>query len=169
MEFMEVVNTRRSIRHFEDRPVEAELVDKVIAAGMTSPSAGNQQPWHFVVVTEREKLDAIPDVSPYAKMAAEAPVAIVLCGASDGTPWPDLIQQDLGACAQTMLLAARDLGLGSVWTAAYPLADRMEGLRALFGIPEDVIPFAVIPMGWPEGEFKSVDRFKAERIHRGVW
>lgn len=169
MEFSEVVSTRRSIRRYLDRNVPAEFVDRVIAAGMSAPSAGNQQPWHFIVITERDTLDTIPTFHPYAKMLAEAPVAVVLCGDPVGTRWPDLWPQDLAACAQTMLLAARDIGLGSVWLGVYPSKDRVDRLRSLLGVPEDVWPFAIISLGWPATEFKAVDRFKPERIHQERW
>lgn len=169
MEFSEVAASRRSIRHFEDRDVPAELVDRIIAAGMSAPSAGNQQPWHFVVVTDRETLDVIPDTQPYAKMTREAQVAIVLCADASDVRWPQFWPQDLSACAQTMMLAARDLGLGSVWVGVYPLEDRMDALRELLGIPDSIAPFAIVPLGWPADEFKTVDRVKPERIHREAW
>ena len=68
-----------------------------------------------------------------------------------------------------MLLAARDLGLGTVWTGVYPLKDRMEGMRELFGIPANIYPFAIVPVGWPDTEFKAMDRYNGSLIHSENW
>ncbi len=169
MEFQEVVTTRRSIRQFRNQPVPEELVTLLIRAAMTAPSAGNQQPWHFVVITDRAKLDAIPAIHPYSKMVLQAPVAILVCGDAMVKPWTDFWVQDCSAATQNMLLAARDLGLGTVWAGIYPVQERISGFRRLFSIPEPIIPFALVPVGWPAGDFSAADRFKTERIHRQTW
>jgi nitroreductase len=169
MELLEAIKTRRSIRQFQDRPVSEEHVMTILEAAMLAPSAGNQQPWHFIIISDRAKLDAIPTFHPYSKMVLQAPVAILICGDHTGKPWPDFWVQDCSAAAQNALLAARDLGLGSVWAGVYPAVDRMAGFRTLLTIPEHIIPFALIPVGWPTGTFQSVDRFKPELIHRETW
>ncbi len=169
MELKEAIRTRRSIRKFTSEAVPQEMIQLILEAAMLAPSAGNQQPWHFVVVTDRQKLDAIPEFQPYAAMLREAQVAIVVCGAPEGTKWPDFWVQDCSAAVQNMLLAARGLGLGSVWTGIYPLEDRVAKMRELFGIPEMVYPFAVVPIGWPDGEFSAKDRYRAAAVHRNRW
>lgn len=169
MELKEAIATRRSIRQFQERPVADEHIQALIEAAMQAPSAGNQQPWHFVVITDRAKLDAIPSFHPYSKMVLQAPVAILVCGDPAGTPWPDFWVQDCSAATQNLLLAARDRGLGTVWTGVYPVEERMAGCRRLLEIPEQILPFALIPVGWPKGDFQTADRFKPERIHREQW
>ena len=169
MELLEVIKTRRSIRQFQDRLVPEDHVNRIIEAAMMAPSAGNQQPWHFVVITDRSKLDAIPSFHPHSKMVLQAPVAILICGDPAGKPWPDFWVQDCSAAAQNALLAARDLGLGTVWAGIYPVPDRMAGFRSLLAIPEHIYPFALIPIGWPAGDFQTADRFKPELIHRQTW
>ncbi len=169
MELMEAIRTRRSIRKYTDRPVPGEMIDAIIQAAMMAPSAGNQQPWHFIVSTDREKLDRIPSYHPYAGMIRHATVAIVVCGAPEGTKWPDFWVQDCSAAIQNLLLAARDLGLGTVWTGVYPLEDRMTKTRELFAIPGNIYPLAIIPVGWPNAEFSSKDRYEANRLHRELW
>ncbi len=169
MDVMEVIRTRRSIRKFTDKPVLPEMIDTILQAAMLAPSAGNQKPWHFIVVTDREKLDHVPSYHPYAGMIRQAGVAIVVCGAPEGTKWPDFWVQDCSAAIQNLLLAARGLGLGTVWTGVYPLEDRMIKTRELFGIPENVYPLAIIPVGWPDAEFKAKDRYEAGRVHRDSW
>ena len=169
MECIEVIRTRRSIRQFEDKPVPEAMVRQIVEAGMLAPSAGNQQPWHFLVVTNRDKLTAVQSFHPYSKMAAQAALAILLCGDPTICKYPLYWPQDCGAAAQTMLLAARDLGLGTVWLGIYPQEERVAGCRALWGIPEQVVPFALIPVGWPAAAFVTVDRFRPERIHHERW
>lgn len=169
MEFKDVVATRRSIRQYQDRPVGEELIQAIIEAAMMAPSAGNQQPWHFLVITDRAKLDAIPAFHPYSKMVQQAPAALLVCGDPSGTPWPDFWPQDCSAATQNMLLAARDLGMGTVWAGIYPAEDRMAGFRRLLNIPEHIYPFALIPVGWPKGDFQTAERFKPERVHRDTW
>lgn len=169
MELSEAIATRRSIRQFQDRPVAEAHIQALVEAAMQAPSAGNQQPWHFVVITDRTKLDAIPSFHPYSKMVLQATVAILVCGDPIGKPWPDFWVQDCSAATQNLLLAARDRGLGTVWTGVYPVEERMAGCRRLLEIPEQILPFALIPVGWPKGAFQTADRFKPELIHWEQW
>ena len=169
MELIEAIKTRRSIRQFQDQPVSADHIKTIIEAAMLAPSAGNQQPWHFIIISDRAKLNAIPSFHPHSRMVLQAPVAILICGDPTGKPWPDFWVQDCSAAAQNALLTARDLGLGTVWAGIYPVEDRMAGFRNLLAIPEHIFPFALIPVGWPTGPFQSFDRFKPELIHQENW
>lgn len=169
MEIKQAIYSRRSVRSFSAEPVAGELIEKLVAAAMQAPSAGNQQPWHFIVVTDRQKLDEIPSFHPYCKMVNQVSMAIVVCGDARDKKWPDLWPQDCSAAVQNLLLAARAEGLGAVWTGVYPFEERMAGCRKLFNIPQEVFPFAVIPIGYPkdkEQAFKEKDRFKSELFHR---
>ncbi len=168
MELLKAIHTRRSIRSFTDKPVADEDIDKILRAAMSAPSAGNQQSWHFIVVRDKEKLAAVPAIHPYAKMVPQAQVAIIVCGRLDGK-WPAFWSQDCSAATQNMLLAARDLGLATVWAGIYPETERMAGFRNVFGIPEDVLPFAIVPVGWSDTEFKEMDRFRPELVSYEKW
>lgn len=169
MELMEAIRTRRSIRKFTDAPVTEEMIRSLLEAAMLAPSAGNQQPWHFIVVTDRKRLDKVPEFHPYCGMIKNAQAAVVVCGAPEGIKWPDFWVQDCSAAVQNFLLAACDAGLGAVWTGLYPLEERMQGARQLFNIPEDVYPFAIIPVGWPDMDYHAVERFNPEIIHHESW
>jgi nitroreductase len=169
MELFDVISTRRSVRRYTEQDVSEAMIDKVIRAAMMAPSAGNQQPWHFIVTRDREKMEKVSEFHPYASMLKNAPVAIVVCGDPNHKKWPDFWPQDCSAALQNMLLAARDLGLGTVWAGVYPLKDRMEGMRELFGIPANIYPFAIVPVGWPETEFKAMDRYNGSLIHSDNW
>jgi nitroreductase len=165
---MDCIMTRRSIRQYTDQPVPEEVETQLLRAAMAAPSAKNQQPWHFVVVRDRTLLEAISEASPYSGMTRNAQLAIVVCAAIDEKDpgyWP----QDCSAATENLLLAANALGLGAVWLGFYPLADRVVKMRALLDIPEHIVPFSVVPLGYPAEHPAPADRFDAQRIHRDRW
>ena len=163
------VFSRRSIRRYTDEPVTDAQVERLLRAAMAAPSAGNQQPWSFVVVRDREKLGAVPAFHPYAAMLPKAPVALVVCGHPEDCKWPQMWVQDCSAATENILVEAEALGLGAVWLGVHPLEERERGLRELLGIPEDVVPFAVVPLGHPaEGKAPS-DRYDPARVHVERW
>lgn len=169
MDLFEAITTRRSIRSFIERDVPDAMIDRLLGAAMLAPSAGNQQPWRFIVVRDRGKLDQIPSFHPYCKMITQVSVAIVVCGDPTGKKWPDYWPQDCSAAVQNLLLAARAEGLGTVWTGVYPFEERMAGCRSLLQIPPEIFPFAVIPVGYPKeppDAFKQKDRYRQELVHR---
>jgi nitroreductase len=168
MDALEAIYTRKSVRKFEDRDIPEELAGKILKAGMSAPSAGNAQPWQFIVISERKMLDKIPDVSPYAECTAKAPLAILVCGDKKLEKHKDYWIQDCAAASQNMLLAAHALGLGAVWTGAYPMENTMEGYRVLLKLPEHIVPFSLVVIGYPaEGGRK--ERYIEERVHHGKW
>lgn len=169
MDAMEALLCRRSIRVYKPEPVPTELVNELIRAAMYAPSAGNQQPWHFLVITDRKVLDEIPKVHPYAAMAAQCPVAVLVCADVRQLRHPDYWVQDCAAATENLLLAAHVKGLGAVWVGMYPIENRTEPIRRLLGLPEGIEPFALLPMGFPVQKPEQPDRFDAKRIHMGKW
>lgn len=167
---MEVIFTRRSIRKYTAQPVAEEAVMRLLAAAMAAPSAGNQQPWQFVVVRDRAALDAITRINPYAQMLREAPVAIVVCADLGRSKYPvDYWVQDCAAATQNILLAAAAMGLGTCWLGIYPDPERVAGLRRLFATPEGIVPFAAVAVGHPAQTPGPADRFDKGRIHYEQW
>jgi nitroreductase len=167
MDALETLFTRRSIRKYTDEPVSAEHIKTLLEAGMNAPSANNRQPWHFIVVDERDRLDAIMEVHPYSKMLAQAPLAIVVC--ADITVSKRYWQQDCAAATENILLAARALGLGSVWLGVYPKEARVEGVTEIFNLPEQIRPLCVIAVGHPAVEAKRVERYDSSKVHQNQW
>jgi flavin reductase (DIM6/NTAB) family NADH-FMN oxidoreductase RutF/nitroreductase len=168
-ETLEVIHNRKSVRHFTDQAVSEEQIKLLLRAGMAAPSAVNRQPWAFYVVTKRETLDALGEQLPYAKMLRQAQAAIVVCG--DMEKAGNLKEQgywvqDCSAATQNILLAAESIGLGAVWTAAYPYEDRTKVVVEILNLPEKHIPLNVIPIGYATGEDKPKDKWKPENI---VW
>ncbi len=173
MDTLEAIHTRRSIRKYEDRPVDGESIRKLLAAAMSAPSARNAQPWRFVVIDEKPLLTEIGQINPNAKMAAVAPAAILICGDLSLEKSAGYWVVDCAAAAQNLLLAAHALGLGAVWTGVFPREPRIKGLRRLCGLPEDVVPHTLIVLGHPAEQpaeqLDNVDRYRDDRVCRNRW
>ncbi len=172
MEALEAIQTRRSVRKYEKREINDEIVQKLLSAAMSAPSAANQQPWEFIVIKDRDMLDAIPAFSPFAKMAAHAPLGILICGDTRNLIAPGFWVQDCSAATQNILIAAHALGLGAVWTGVYPM-DLMDGRVTGFvkhcQLPEGVVPLAFVALGYPAETPSKQNRFNPYRIHANVW
>jgi nitroreductase len=166
---MKAILSRRSIRRFLSRPVPEELMVELLEAAMCAPSAANEQPWQFVVIDQRRLLDEIPKFHPYAAMVAEAPVAILVCGDMERDLRKGYWVQDCSAAVENILIAVVEKGLGAVWVGIYPRDDRVRAMRALLDIPESIVPFALIPLGFPAEEKPPAQRFDAGRIHYNGW
>lgn len=164
---MDVINNRRSIRKFKRQAVEKAKIEKLLRAAMQAPSAGNQQPWEFIVVQGKESLKALSLTSQYSKLVAEAPLAIVLLANEKGMRFPQNWEQDMSAAAQNILLKAVDLELGAVWIGVAPDKDRMSYVAGMFNLPEKVKPFCIIAIGYPADgqENVFVDRFDETKVH----
>ena len=169
METYEAILTRRSIREYTGQKVSDELIEKLIKAAMYAPSARNYQPWHFIVITDREILNKIPGVHPYADMLNNAPLAILICGDTHLEKSEGYIAIDCAAATQNLLLAAHSSGLGAVWLGVYPREERMKGLIELFELPDNIVPVSLVSIGYPAEEKIAENRFHTNRIHRNTW
>lgn len=161
---MDIIFHRTSIRKYLPQKIEENKISEILRAAMAAPSAGNQQPWEFYVVREKEKLQQLAGTSPYAGCTAEAPVAFVACYRRN-CRMPEYAQIDLSAATENLLLKADELGLGAVWLGIAPLQERMDAVRKVLEIPEELEAFAIIPCGYPAEEKIQQDRFEENRIH----
>jgi len=161
---MNPIYTRVSIRKYQDRPVEKEKTMAILRAAMQAPSAANQQPWEFFVVTNREKLAALSEVSPYAGMTKNAPIAIVAAYRKDCRV-PAYAQIDMSIAMENLWLETSMQGLGGVWLGIAPQEERMTAVEEIIGLPETMRAFAVFPYGYPAEEKPQEDRFDESRIH----
>lgn len=167
---MKEIFNRRSIRKYEDRPIEKEKIEKLLRAAMQAPSAANQQPWEFIVVQDKELLKKLSEASPYSKMVASSGVTFVLLSRKEGLIFADCSPQDMGAAAENLLLEAVELGLGAVWLGIKPVEERMDYVKNMFNLPENIEAFALIPVGYPDGQKNQfVDRFDETRVHYEGW
>jgi len=169
MEAIEAIHTRRSIRRYTDKKISEEIIREILKAAMQAPSAGNQQPWQFVVIDDRNLLEKIPSIHPHAQMAREAQLAVLVCGDLGLESIKGYWVQDCSAATQNLLLAAHALGLGAVWCGVYPREERVEEFRKLLELPKNIVPFALVPIGYPGEKKEREERFKVERVHRNKW
>lgn len=164
--------TRTSIRAYQDKAVESDKIETLLRAGMAAPTAMNKQPWHFIVVTDKNTLKAIAEATPNAGMAAQAPLAIVVCGdmskaAQDANK--DFWIQDVSAVSENILLAAHALGLGAVWTGTWPRMERCAKIQKLLKTPDHIVPFSTMVIGYPAENPTPKDKFKTENISYNVY
>lgn len=169
MDTYQAILNRRSIRRFTNTPIEKNILERLLKAGMFAPSARNTQSWHFILITEREILGKIPDAHPHARMCLEANAVIVVCGDLEIEPSAEYNAINCSAATENILLAAHELGIGSVWLGVYPRPDRVEGVTKLLGLPSNIVPVSMIALGYPNETKETPDRFIKERIHYNKW
>ncbi len=162
---MNEIFKRVSIRKFNEKPVEKEKIEKILKAAMAAPSAGNQQPWEFFVVTDKEKIQKLSACSPYAGCSAKAPIVIVPCYRTSGLRFPEYDTIDLSIATENILLEITSLGLGGVWLGVAPDKDRIDKIDKELGIGKDIHAFALVALGYPAEEKTQQDRFDESRIH----
>lgn len=155
---------RVSIRKYQDRPVEKEKIMEILRAAMAAPSAKNQQPWEFYVITKKDTLEKLSKASPYAGMTGNAPVAIVSAYRKDCAV-PCYADIDMSIAMENLWLKTDEIGLGGVWLGIAPIEERMKEVEEIVGIPDDQRAFAIFPLGYPAEERAQQDRFDESRIH----
>ena len=167
---MNMIFKRKSVRSFTDEKVSTDKIKNLIRAGMQAPSAFNSQLWEFIVVSDKKDLKAVSKMSRYARPAENAQKLIIVLGNTerDNVVMP-MIQQDLSACTQNILLQAVAEGLGAVWLGFYLIEDRVNSLRQYFNIPEYIIPFSVIAIGYPKEDKEPESRYDESKIHLGKY
>ncbi len=169
MDALEAIMNRRSIRKFTDAPVSEEHIQTLLDAAMAAPSACNAAEWHFVVITERATLDAIPEISPYAAMAKQAPLAILVCADTAAEIYPGFWVQDASAAMENLLIAATALGLGAVWTGIHPVIERGAAFAERFKLPKGVEALGLAIIGHPAQTLAPHGKANPSRIHRNSW
>lgn len=160
MNFLELAKKRYSVRDYQQKPVEEEKLNMIMEAGRVSPTAANQQPNHFLVLTESEDLKKLEKgANPHG-----APLAIIVCADKNSAwvrPFDNTSMVDIDASIATdhMMMCAEDLGLGSCWITYFdPMIIRKE-----FNIPENLIPINILVIGYPDGKLASSTRHSTTR------
>jgi len=168
---LKMIFERRSVRTYEDKEVPESTVIDLLEAGMAAPSACARDPWHIVVVKNRDLLLQISEGLPNGKMLAGAAFGLVICGDLDlaHDHQVSYMLQDCSAAIENILLAATALGLGACWLGVHPREERTEHLRRLLGIPDGVIPVSVIAVGWPSETPAARTRYSEQKVHREHW
>ena len=168
---LQFIFSRRSIRKYQDKEVPDQMIADLLEAAMAAPSAVKKDPWHFIVIRQRQTLDKMAAFMPNAQMLKQATTAIVVCG--DITKAHDqqesYMLQDLSAAVENILLAANAMGLGTCWLGVHPRPDRMDNIRALFSLPDNIIPMCGIAIGWPAELPPARTRFNQGVVHFENW
>jgi len=166
----EIIKKRRSIRKFDPKAIVTdEQIKLMLEAAMLAPSAVNSRPWEFIVVKNRDKLNAVPEFHPYSNMLKDASVAIIIVAnpnALDGTKihGAEMWQHDCGAATQNILLQAAHMNLGTCWCGLHPFENNMTGTRKLFDIPKNRVPFCIIAIGVAAEGFGSRGFYDEKKV-----
>jgi nitroreductase len=171
VETWDAITARRNVREFDGRPIPPEHLDRILEAGRRSPSSKNEQPWDFVVVTQRAALQRLADVWRFGRHIAGAAAAIALLSpASEDPDARETYAFDLGQAGMSMMIAAADLGIGSCHSA---IGDQAMA-RALLGFPEDRECVIILSLGYPAARplspiARSNRRAFDDIVHRERW
>lgn len=169
METFHTIINRRSIRKYQFRKIEDEKISKLLKAAMYAPSAMNLQPWHFIVINNENVLEETVKSISHAEMIKQSGNAILVCGDASLEKNESWLIQNCSASVQNLLLAAYDMQLGSCWIAVHGMPDVLRNLVKQFNLPQNIIPIALVALGYPDEVVKSEDRFIQEKIHFNKW
>jgi nitroreductase len=161
--------SRRSIRKYKKKQISKELIKNLLEAAMSAPSAGNEQPWHFIVITDTQILGEIPTFHNHAEMLKDASLAILVCCDKNLQKHKEMWIQDCSAATENILIAVQAKELGAVWLGVYPRTERVNGLKKLLNIPEYIIPFSLVSIGYPAEQKPKANRYNESRIHYNIW
>lgn len=169
MNRLSAIMDRRSIRKFTDQPVEREKLEAILRAAMQAPTGKNSQCWEFLVIEDETDRAAVSTMSPYAQCAKNAKALIlVMVNMNRADPDVPMWVQDLAAASMNTLTQAELEGLGATWLGMYPFEERLKALRSYFHLPEQLIPFAVIALGYKQAEKSPEDRYDPDKVHWGA-
>lgn len=178
---LENILSRKSVRSFTEQKLTQEQIETLLRAGMAAPSGMNVQPWKFVVLQDASRYETVFGPENFNnRIYAQSAAVIVVCAdttvmrrpqeGGDPVAVPNGIwRDDAGAATENILLAAEAMGLGAVWTACYPYKARYMPVKEALNLPAEVVPYAVVPVGYPAGDDAPKDKWDPSRIHYEVW
>ena len=171
---LETIMSRKSVRSYTEQKLTDAQIETLLKAAMAAPSGINIQPWRFIVVTDQSIKEALQADGPQ-RMYSQCAALFVICGETDfvnrnGEKVPNgNWTADCAAATENLLLAAESIGLGAVWTACYPFHDRMDPVAAYLNLPGNIVPYSIVPVGYPAGDEQPKDKWNPERIHYNRW
>ena len=169
MDAIQAILTRRSIRKYKKKPISEKVIKELLEAAMSAPSAGNEQPWHFIIIDDPNILSKVPTFHSHAQMLKNASIAILVCGDMNLDEHQGMWIQDCSAATENILIAIRAKDLGAVWLGLYPRKERIKGMIELLRLPQNIMPFSLISIGHPVENQGKVDRYNPLRIHHNKW
>lgn len=179
---MQNILNRKSVRSYNGDTIPADVMENLLKAAMAAPSAVDRRPWSIIVMTDKSQYETVFEGNFNMQKFMESGAIVVLCadtihmGPSREDPdGPDVAQvnqlwrDDMGAVAENLLLAVEAYGLGACWTACYPYPQTMEPVKRCLGLPASVVPYAVVPIGYPNGDTQPKDKWDPARVHYDRW
>jgi len=164
-DIFDYIYQRRSIRRYLDKEVDKDILENLVKAAMAAPTACNNQPWEFIIITEKEVLDNLRDHLTFGQYNATA--AIVACGnmklAKGGMR--NYWVQDCSAAIENILLAASGLGLGGVWIGVHPIPSVIEPVSEVLSIPDYVVPLGIAYIGYPAEKKEPRTQYNEKRVY----
>ena len=179
---MENILARKSVRSYNGDTIPAAVMEDLLRAAMSAPTGMDIRPWSFVVLTDKSQYETIFEGNRNIKTFMESGAIIVVCADTTVTrptrenpdgpavtrPNP-MWRDDVAAATENLLLAVEAYGLGACWTACYPFPNTMAPVKTALGLPETVIPYAVVPIGYPSTENTPKDKWEVSKIHYDRW
>ena len=173
MDTLKALATRKSVREFTDEGLTFEDIKTILTAGMSGPTCENKRMWSFIVVRNKETLGKMAvanglDASPVRRAA----IGILVCGDLDRAlpEAPDYWVIDASVAAQNMVLAAHDLGIGSVWRGCWPMEDWVQEIKERFRLPENIVPHSILALGYAaEPDLTERNLYEGDRVHFDEW
>ncbi|WP_337866927.1 nitroreductase family protein [Ignavibacterium sp.] len=169
METFHTIINRRSIRKYKFGKIEEEKINQLLRAAMFAPSAMNLQPWHFIVINNENVLEETVKSIPHAEMIKQSGNAILVCGDISLEKNESWLIQNCSAAVQNILLAAYNLQFGSCWIAVHGMPDVVRNIIKQFNLPQNIIPIALVALGYPDETITAEERFKQDKIHYNKW
>ena len=177
---MENILSRKSVRSYTDQKLTDAQIETLLRAAMAAPSGSNIQPWSFVVLTDTTQYKTVFEGNLNMEKFMQSAAVFVLCadttvtrtprGGGDPVTMPNgTWRDDLGAATENLLLAAESMGLGACWTASYPYKDRYMPPKVALGLPDTVVPYSIVPVGYPTGDEQPKDKWDPAKVHYGRW
>ncbi|MBP5527091.1 MAG: nitroreductase family protein [Bacteroidales bacterium] len=179
---MQNILNRKSVRSYTGDTIPAAVMENLLRAAMSAPTGMDIRPWSFVVLSDKSQYETIFEGNGNMKKFMESGAIIVVCADTTVTrptredpdgpavtrPNP-MWRDDVAAATENLLLAVEGYGLGACWTACYPFENTMAPVRKNLGLPDNVVPYAVVPIGYPSTENSPKDKWDPSRVHYDRW
>ncbi|NSW51260.1 MAG: nitroreductase family protein [Anaerolineae bacterium] len=163
---LELIFSRRSVRKYLDKTVSREILTDLLQAGMAAPSACNNQPWEFVAVDDPAVMQELRSNLSHGPYNAPAAIAVLYNDKIGNNPRCNSFwEQDLSAAVENILIAAAGFGLGSVWLGTHPKVDTILKVQRILKIPQQVVPLAILYVGYPETMPEPNTKYNPARVH----
>ena len=166
MELINTIKTRQSIRKFTEQKVADNDIKILLEAAMNAPTAVNCQCWRFILLDDYNIFQKIAKFHKTSTDFNDVKQAILVCADLNQEKIAGFWPQDCAAATQNILLTAHAQGLGAVWTGIYPLEEKVKNVKQIMDLPENIMPFSIIPFGYSAETKKREDRFDLKKVYK---